>query len=155
MTTSDSEIQGYLRNHFGYDPTFPQLPVFADTRYRYPEPNWFFGKFASEFGRFCDGIDNRSWWQKLTQSWFSPHKFDCDDFASGARWFAQVLNRRDNVGEGALAVAEFWYYRGGRPDDEHSIVMAMFAPDSVGFLEPQSRQQVFIAPDEKCTWYRF
>lgn len=155
MTLTDSDIKGYLRNNHGYDPQFPYLPVFGDTSYEYPTERYFFEEFPKEAKQFFAGLDDRPWYQKLLQMWFRPDQWDCDDFARGAAWFAQVQNRRKGKGRAAIAIAEFWYYRKGVPGDEHAVIMGMFSPNLVGFIEPQTWQPMNVFPNEICTFYRF
>ena len=147
MTLDDSAVKGYLRRNFGMDPQ--NSPIFADPIVPLPTADWFYGPFADEVRRVWRGLKPPFW-----RRWFIPHKWDCDDFARGAAWIAAVMHRSGNS-PGSGHVAEFWYYRNADPSDEHAIVMAMFNPESIGFIEPQSGEGVRLRPDELCTWYRF
>lgn len=146
MILGSDEVKGYLRNNFGYDPQ--NAPIFADPEVPLPTAEWFFGAYAEEVLRVWKGLKPPFW-----KRWFIPNKWDCDDFSRGAAWIAAVMHRGKYAGSGH--VAEFWYYRNGEPDDEHAIILAMFSPTSIGFMEPQNGRQVYLEPNELCTWYRF
>lgn len=148
MTLSADDIKGYLRNNFGIDP--PTI-VFADSLYTCPTPQWFFGEFAAKLEDFWRGARPRvPWWQGL----FRRDTWDCDDYARMAAVVAQILHRESGE-PGARAVGEFWYYRKANPADEHAIVIGVFSPTDIGFLEPQTRTRSRLRPDEKSTYARF
>jgi hypothetical protein len=125
--------------------------IFADVAYALPSEQWLGQGFANALLKF---------FTELKTAKYSAEGNDCDDFARGAAWFAQLLHRRTpHNARTALAFGEFWY----RKDSGlmHAINIALVRdPDSTYkpiFFEPQLYVVTLLSDREiqSCDTLRF
>lgn len=125
--------------------TFGIAGSMADDDYMLPAKGWVNGEFANGWFNF-----------KATLGGWSEQDNDCDDFARGAAFFAQLLNHNTprKPKPSALAFGEFWY----RQDtgDLHAINFFVYRDGTalkVGYFEPQSCSQIVLSPKEIKSCY--
>lgn len=102
-------------------------PLTADRYYAVPTLQWFVNIFPGEWSRFAES--------ELIGPYIIDSN-DCDDWARGAAFFAQMLHSRSKHPNG-LSVGEFWYESRNGP---HAIVAAVCADGTnlvIAFMEPQ------------------
>lgn len=111
-----------------------------------PTANWITNGFSQSWIGFRESLG----------AWTSEEN-DCDDFARGAAFFAQLLhhNTEGRPKSSALAFGEFWYQqrdnRGG-----HAINFYVYRVGTnmhVGFFEPQTGQGVTLTKQEIDSCY--
>lgn len=155
MPIGPDEAKGYLRENFGIDPQFPQLPIFGSSSYEFVDEAWWNSDWLDDYWHATK--PRIKWYQTM----YRANVFDCNNSTTWGRLgasiiaaTAQAVNREAN-GRNALLVGSFWYYRGGNPMDEHAMNFAMFAPDRIGFKESITRQRATWKREERCTFYQF
>lgn len=128
------------------------FPVISDRAYAAPDLAWLTdGPFAKRWSKASEELGP-----------YNPESRDCDDFARGAAWCAQVEHSKDPdrpLGT-AIAVGEFFYST--TRNTKHAILVAVCRMDgtnlAVAFFEPQSPPR-FIRLDqveyESCEFFRF
>jgi hypothetical protein len=119
-----------------------------DNSYLLPALNWVAGGFTESWFEFKNAIGA-----------YSAEDNDCDDFARGAAFLAQVLhhNTPDRAKHVGLAFGEFCYI--SNTIGSHAINMFVCREDGalkIGFYEPQTCSVVELTPDEigTCFFYR-
>lgn len=145
MITSP-ELRSFLRTKN----VLPNQELIADAKYVLPAKSWIEVEFSRALERFYDALKVAYWLDESN---------DCDDFARGAAYFAQLLHARTRRYPGtALAFGEFWYLQ--KSGGGHAINFFLYKdPDGalqVGYYEPQTRQVVELDPDETryCLGFR-
>lgn len=111
----------------------PELVFALDEDYSLPDPEWVSGSFADSWAKFINGLGFK----------FTDESSDCDDYAAGARWWAQYLQSRTRPGDSALALFECAYI----PESGvgHAICGCVSRKDGklvLSFFEPQPTQAV-------------
>lgn len=109
--------------------------LFTDDSYNLPKRDWILGAFYSFFIKELGRL-NVDIWDK---------KFDCDDFASMFRLFAQICHKASKGQAEGIAVSEIGYTQesGGK----HAIV-CIFTEKGPIFLEPQTGKVLLLTDDE-------
>lgn len=112
----------------------------ADRVYMVPSQEWIGTGFSQSWTAFREALG----------PWTAEDN-DCDDFARGAAFFAQLLhhNTKGRPPASALAFGEFWYQR--RDGVGHAINFFLYREGSalkVGYFEPQTGQPLILTPKE-------
>jgi len=115
--------------------------LFTDNDYNLPKKAWvlgpFYDFFIKELGRL-----NISVWDK---------KFDCDDFSSMFRLFAQICHKASKGEAEGIAVSEIGYIK--ESGEQHAITCA-FTDKGPIFLEPQTGEPLLLTDNEIQSIYR-
>lgn len=124
----------------------------ADEAYMLPALDWVTGEFSDAWLAFRASLGT-----------WSEDDNDCDDFARGCAFFAQLLHHNTPQHElkTALAFGEFWYDRdiGGG----HAINVFLYRDATsdvgvqIGFFEPQTGEAITLSQKEleSCIAWRF
>lgn len=146
VAASNLEIQS-LFSDYGIDGS---KITCGDELYALPDYDWLFADFA----RALQTLQNAFFvWNWIDQ------KNDCDDFARGAAWLAQVLNNNTTTKAEALAIGEFWYVR-DVDSQAHAITVAICKigdERKMVFMEPQNQTHINLSDNEirSCVYCRF
>jgi hypothetical protein len=128
---------------------FNPVGVFADSAYLLPSRSWVESTFA------------KSWFDfKASLGPWTAEDNDCDDFARGAAFLAELLhhNTKDRPAKTSLAFGEFWYIR-HEDNGGHAINFYAYREEGVikvGFFEPQTCLPVTLTEKEisSCVHFR-
>lgn len=123
----------------------------ADETYALAAEDWLVGAFSDAYGKFIFQLHENSW---------KAEENDCDDFARGCAFFAQLLhhNTVKKLQNDGIAVGEFWYVKD--EGDGHAINFAIVrvSPDKLKlmFYEPQTQKQIVLSTKEihNCLFWR-
>ena len=117
--------------------------LLIDEEYRFPSQEWVIGPFSQSLYSLQKFLGIETW---------TNDKNDCDDFARGAAFLAQVLNSKtiiNNPYQAGLAFGEFYY------NDSllgpHAINVFVYIKDGdvrVSFYEPQTRSIKYLSHKE-------
>lgn len=145
---SSTEIQSIL-NEIGVS---SYISFFADGNYALPSENWIKEDYSLALYSYLSSFKSSQW---------VSEENDCDNFASMAFSFAQILhhNTPKKLDKTSLAFGEFWYVK----DDNsgHAInVVIVYSNEGkykVLFYEPQTQKTIILSKEEikSCTFYRF
>lgn len=139
-------IRTLTRNH-GIN---PDKFVLVDSEYAFPSKTWLLNEFCGSLKSFLN---------YLGLSDYQKSNNDCDDFCRAAALLAQVLHHRTSPNsDSALAIGEFYYnLDSGAGNHAINIAIIFDSEPKIVFLEPQTREQVFLSEREKnsCYFIRF
>jgi hypothetical protein len=135
-----------------------QSAMIADSDFKVPTKKWFTGDFSTSLSKFFKSlklVNSKGNWVYVSQT------NDCDNAATGAGFFAQVLMFQTSLSQPdkqtfALPVGEFWF----NLDNEkgrHAIIFAIVSKSlKLVFMEPQTRKEITLSKNEikSCTYYR-
>jgi hypothetical protein len=132
-SVSASELDPLLYSEFGI------AGQVADDVYLLPSLNWVETDFTSAWFTFASAL-----------GLWTEEENDCDDFARGAAFFAQVLNHNTpRKPHAALAFGEFWYQRdSGTAHAINFFVYRAAGKLKIGFYEPQGHIRVNLSNAE-------
>jgi hypothetical protein len=114
----------------------------ADESYVVPALQWLLADFHPWYGSVLKAIRLPKW---------MSNRWDCDDFAAGYRWLAQVAHARNGKTDAGIAVAECWYWRAGIADRAHAINCAIVDDGRLVYIEPQGCRLLELTPVELAT----
>ena len=125
---------------------------FADSRYAMASEDWIINGYSKALSEFLTSFKSNEWINEEN---------DCDNFASMAFSFSQILhhNTLNKLQKTALAMGEFWYIR--KEGGGHAInVFIVWQNDDnykVIFYEPQWQKVVELTKEEIASvrYYRF
>lgn len=127
--------------------------IYADDVYVKPSRNWvtrdLAGVLRTEF--FELGILS-----PVASAHAGPQgAFDCDDFADGAAFHAQVLARAALDSRAGVVFGVLYYTKDGL--GRHAVNFSVTSDAGVIFFEPQNLQQITLTPAERAsvTFWRF
>lgn len=104
-----------------------------DEDYSLPDPEWVSGKLAHSWATLINSLGFK----------YADETRDCDDFAAGARWWAQYLQSRTRPGDSALALFECAYVpESGAGHAICGCVSRRAGAFVLSFFEPQPTQTV-------------
>lgn len=140
---SSSEVSSNLME------TFSAIGNTADDSYVLPSHDWINHEFRGAWLEFKTSLGE---WQ--------DNENDCDDFARGAAFFAQLLHHNTPLHRArtALAFGEFWYRP--RTGGGHAVNFYLYrdlkGAIQIGFFEPQNGNEVALTATEigSCTAWR-
>lgn len=124
----------------------------ADVLYALPSENWIKHEYSSALYTFLTSFKSSQW---------TSEENDCDNFASMAFSFSQILhhNTSNKLEKSSLAFGEFWYIQ--KNGGIHAINVIIYWADEnqykLLFYEPQKQQVITLDEDEinSCFFYRF
>lgn len=118
----------------------------ADGVFSTPSELWIATDFSSDLKNFQFYLKDSQW---------VAEENDCDDFARGAAFFAQLLhhNTRNKIQQTALAFGEFWYKQQnvGYHAIDFAVVRDQQLKLKVVFYEPQLKQIITLTRAEKLS----
>lgn len=125
---------------------------FADSRYAMASEDWIINGYSKALNEFLYSFKSNQWINEEN---------DCDNFASMAFSFAQILhhNTINKLQKTALAMGEFWYIK--KEGGGHAInVFIVWQNDEnykVIFYEPQWQKIIELTKEEIASvrYYRF
>jgi len=124
---------------------FPKLKdrlQLADDSYMVPAIQWLTAEFHPWYQSVIDAIKLPAW---------KSNRWDCDDFAAGYRWLAQIAHARHGDADAGIAVAECWYWVGGLAEGAHAINCAVVDGGRLVYIEPQGCRLLELTPVELAT----
>ncbi|MDX1951517.1 MAG: hypothetical protein SFY81_04995 [Verrucomicrobiota bacterium] len=132
---------------------YAENALILDSQYALPTKRWLLNEFA---------VALRNWYFSLGLSGYTAGSNDCENFARGAAFYADLAHRNSSRKNGVettgLAFGEFWYrQRDGKGGHAINIAIVAEGKPEIIFFEPQTQQQVPLIQQEiaPCIGYRF
>ncbi len=127
---------------------FCEVTQIADKEYSLPDRNWILTEFSIAWNSLQKFLNIKDWRAETN---------DCDDFARGAAFLAQVLHARHKF-ETGLAIGEF-YFNSDVMKGPHAINFFIYKENEelkLGFYEPQTYLECQLTDMEraKCFYWR-
>lgn len=135
-----------IRDILGKDGINPDVAICMDRNYALPSEQWLAGDFSNSFMKMLKTMKSNSWLEERN---------DCDNFAEGARWFAQILHNNTMEQPCALAFGVICYKR-DIDGVGHAINLVLVFDEvyKLVYYEPQNGSRLLLSPKEKASaWF--
>jgi hypothetical protein len=148
VETQPEPMTGVFLNQYLSD-LFLASGYLADSTYYLPSYKWVTNDFTLSWLKF-----------KETFVKWTEQKNDCDDFARGAAFFAQLLHHNTaRQLRGALAFGEMWYKPSRNRSSRHAINFALYRLGGIvypAYYEPQNGTEIKLTLEEarSCDYWR-